>query len=57
MSDQENSTNKPKMKAGDEIINSCPVCNSSFQESVATNVNHKCPNPICGKTFCVMVFD
>jgi len=57
MSEETKPEIKPKMKAGDEIINSCPVCNSSFQEPVATNVNHKCPNPICQKTFCVMVFD
>jgi len=50
-------TKEPTMKAGDEIIKSCPVCNSGFQEPVATNVNHQCPNPQCGKTFCVIVKD
>ncbi len=57
MSENQNETKTPTMKAGSEIITSCPVCNSKFEEAVATNVNHKCPNPNCQKTFCVMVTD
>ncbi len=48
---------EPKLEAGAEIIGSCPVCSVGFQEKVATNINHTCPNPKCKKTFCVMVFE
>jgi len=48
---------EPKLQAGEEIISSCPVCQVGFQEKVATNINHICPNPKCKKTFCVMVFE
>jgi len=50
-------TKEPKLKAGEAIVDMCPICNSKFNEPVETNVNHKCPNPQCGKVFCVMVFD
>jgi len=48
---------EPKLEAGAEIIGSCHVCSVGFQEKVATNINHVCPNPKCKKTFCVMVFE
>ena len=48
---------EPKLKAGDPIVNMCPICNSKFNEPVETNVNHVCPNPQCKKTFCVLVFE
>jgi len=57
MSEIENTKKEPKMKAGADLVKSCPICNSSFQEPVATNVNHLCPNPQCGITFCVMVIE
>jgi len=54
----QNSENKtPEIQAGEEIIDRCPICQVKFQENVATNIKHKCPNPVCGKSFSVMVFD
>ncbi len=47
----------PKLQAGSEIIDRCPVCHVKFGESVATNINHVCPNPQCEAKFCVMVFE
>jgi len=57
MSEDPKEPKEPTLKAGDEIISMCPVCLVGFQEKVATNINHVCPNPKCKKTFCVMVFD
>ena len=46
---------EPKLKAGEAIIDMCPICNSKFNEPVETNLKHKCPNPTCAVVFCVMV--
>lgn len=48
---------EPKLKAGDPIVSSCPVCNVKFSEPVETNVSHDCPNPQCAVKFSVMVFE
>jgi len=48
---------EPKLQAGAEIIDRCPVCQVKFAENVASNINHKCPNPQCNVEFCVMVFE
>ena len=50
-------TPKPSLKAGSEIIERCPICHSEFAQKVATNVKHTCPNPNCGVSFTLMVFD
>jgi len=47
----------PKLKAGEAIIDVCPLCKAQFNELVETNSNVTCPNLICGKTFCIMVFE
>jgi len=47
----------PVLEAGEEIIDRCPKCKVKFNEMVATNVKHTCPNPQCGISFNVMVFD
>ncbi len=48
---------KPILQAGSQIIGRCPICDSKFNEKVATNIKHECPNPNCGISFTVMVFD
>ena len=48
---------EPKLKAGDSIVPSCPICLSKFEEPVETNANHVCPNPQCGVKFCVLVLE
>lgn len=55
MSQEENKS--PAIKAGEEIIDRCPICHVKFQESVALNIEHTCPNPQCEKKFSIMVFD
>jgi len=52
-----NEPSKPSMKAGADIITACPVCGCNFKNKVAEKVNQKCPNPLCGITFCVIVSD
>jgi len=47
----------PALEAGSEIIDRCPVCKVKFNEPVATNIKHTCPNPQCNANFSVMVFD
>ncbi len=47
----------PALEAGEEIIDHCPKCKAKFGEPVATNIKHTCPNPQCGCSFTVMVFD
>ena len=53
----EETESKPTLKAGSEIIDRCPICHSEFAQKVATNVKHTCPNPNCGASFTLMVFD
>jgi len=53
----ESDSKKPKLQAGDEIIDRCPVCQVKFAEAVESNINHTCPNPQCNAKFCVMVFE
>lgn len=48
---------EPKIQAGSEIVDRCPVCQVKFAESVATNIKHTCPNPQCNANFSVMVFE
>jgi len=48
---------KPKLKAGEPIIEKCPVCRAGFAEPVSTNVKHTCPNPDCQVSFNLMVFE
>jgi len=52
-----NESKEPKLLAGSEIIDRCPVCQVKFAEMVATNINHVCPNPQCNAKFCIMVFE
>ena len=47
----------PTLGAGEEIIDRCPVCKVRFSENVSTNVKHTCPNPQCGISFNLMIFD
>ncbi len=54
MSEDQKDTN-PKMKAGDAILDHCPICKMGFQEKVETNKTHTCPNPECQIKFCVIV--
>lgn len=56
MSENE-SNKKPTLKAGDELISSCPICKSNFKEKLPTNVKIPCPHPNCGVTFMVSVFE
>ena len=53
----EETPSKPTLQTGSAIINRCPICDSKFNEKVATNVKHQCPNPNCGLFFTVMVFE
>ena len=55
MSNEE--TSKPKIQAGEEIIDRCPICHVKFNEPVALNIQHECPNPQCSKKFTVMVLE
>ena len=54
---QESNPKTPAIQAGAEIIDRCPVCQVKFQEKVATNIKHICPNPQCEASFSIMVFD
>lgn len=54
---QESNPKTPAILAGAEIIDRCPVCKVKFQENVATNIKHTCPNPSCNCNFSIMVFD
>ena len=47
--------NQPKLKAGSKIVQGCPICKCNFQEAVATNLKHQCPNPECQEIFTVLV--
>ena len=47
----------PTLEAGEEIVDRCPKCKVKFNEPVATNIKHICPNPQCNCNFSVMVFD
>lgn len=48
---------QPTLKAGDPIISICPICRVGFEDAMPTNNKMKCPNPLCEKTFLVMVYD
>ncbi len=54
---QDQNSKPPTIQAGEEIIKKCPVCNAKFNEAVATNIKHTCPDPLCGATFCLMVYE
>ena len=48
----------PKVAAGEEIIESCPLCHVKYSDPVATNIKQKCPDEAgCGRTFLLKVFD
>jgi len=47
----------PEIKAGQEIIEKCPICKVKFTEPVATNIKHTCPDPNCGVNFCLMIYE
>jgi hypothetical protein len=47
---------KPTLKAGEKIVEMCPICKVGFNEAMPTNVKIECPDPTCGKTFLVMVY-
>jgi len=53
----ENPESKLTLKAGAEIIERCPFCTAEFAKAGATNIKHTCPNPNCGMTFSIMVFE
>lgn len=57
MSENKESSTQPTMKAGDPIIDFCPICKMGFQEKVETNKKHTCPNPECQISFCVIVYE
>lgn len=50
-------TKSPTIQAGEQIIDRCPICHVKFQEPVALNIQHECPNPQCKKQFSIMVFE
>jgi len=48
---------KPTLEAGEELVKMCPCCKVGFNEAMPTNAKIECPNPECGKTFLVMVYN
>jgi hypothetical protein len=47
----------PSIQAGEEIIDKCPVCKVKFNEPVATNLKHTCPDVRCQAKFCLMIYE
>jgi hypothetical protein len=48
---------KPTLEAGEEIVKICPICKVGFKPDQPTNQKIECPNPECGVTFLVMVYE
>ncbi len=57
MSEENNKNSDPIMKAGDAILDHCPICKMGFEEKVETNKTHQCPNPECKVKFNVIVIE